>query len=109
TLSGTLTARLLDGEGREVASVAAPVADEIVELALDGLEGIALWDVGNPVLYTLSLTLETPHGVDEGAARFGFRTAEFLAQGFFLNGRHLKLRGLNRHQSFPYAGYAMGR
>ena len=41
--------------------------------------------------------------------RFGFRTAEFTADGFLLNGKPLKLRGLNRHQSFPYAGYAMGR
>ncbi len=27
-------------------------------------------------------------------------TAEFTAEGFLLNGRRLKLRGLNRHQAF---------
>lgn len=80
-----------------------------VDLALDGLEGISLWDIDNPVLYTLELALETGHGRDEARVRFGFRTAQFTPDGFFLNGRHLKLRGLNRHQSFPYTGYAMGR
>src|SRR5690606_26828530 len=62
-----------------------------------------------PVLYTLELVLETPHGMHRTKTRFGFRTAQFTAEGFFLNGRHLKLRGLNRHQSFPYEGYALGR
>ena len=41
--------------------------------------------------------------------RFGFRQVEFTAQGFHLNGQRIKLRGLNRHQSFPHAGYALGR
>lgn len=27
--------------------------------------------------------------------------------GFYLNGKKVKLRGLNRHQSYPYVGYAM--
>ena len=27
--------------------------------------------------------------------------------GFFLNGQHVKLRGLNRHQTYPYVGGAM--
>ncbi len=26
---------------------------------------------------------------------------------FYLNGKKVKLRGLNRHQSYPYVGYAM--
>jgi beta-galactosidase len=42
-------------------------------------------------------------------SRFGFRTAEYTVDGFFLNGRNLKLRGLNRHQAWPHLGYAMGR
>jgi beta-galactosidase len=72
---------------------------------MDGLKGIQLWDLANPALYTLMLAL----GDDAVTQTFGFRAAEFSADGFRLNSRLLKLRGLNRHQSFPYAGYALGR
>ncbi len=30
-----------------------------------------------------------------------------LSDGFYLNGRRVKLVGLNRHQAYPYVGYAM--
>lgn len=108
-LAGTLRARLLAADGAEIASAAADIAGASVEIGFEGLAGIALWDIGDPVLYRLALTLESPHGTDEAAFRFGFRSAEFTPEGFFLNGRPLKLRGLNRHQSFPYAGYALGK
>lgn len=44
--------------------------------------------------------------LDKQETAFGFRTAEFKADGFYLNGTKTFLRGLNRHQSFPYIGYA---
>ena len=44
--------------------------------------------------------------IDRKQVTFGFRTAEFRADGFYLNGKKTFLRGLNRHQSFPYIGYA---
>ena len=45
--------------------------------------------------------------VDEKTVTIGFRQAVFQEDGFYLNGRKVKLRGLNRHQSYPYVGYAM--
>jgi beta-galactosidase len=67
------------------------------------------WDLNHPKLYTLSLELlgydETL--IDHYVTPFGFRTAEFMQKGFFLNGKKIKLRGLNRHQSYPYVGNAM--
>ena len=45
--------------------------------------------------------------IDQKDASCGFRRSEFRADGYYLNGRKIKLRGLNRHQSFPYVGYAM--
>ena len=35
-----------------------------VTLTFADLDGIALWDIDNPALYTLELALETPHGTD---------------------------------------------
>lgn len=103
--TGQLTATLKDATGKVLATAAQPAAAE-VSLRLDGLADIALWDIDSPNLYSLTLSLGDSDVLE---TTFGFRTAEFTPEGFFLNGRHLKLRGLNRHQSFPYSGYALGR
>ena len=68
-----------------------------------------LWSPEVPNLYTLKLSVinEFDETLDEKVIRFGFRSAEFKADGFYLNGEKYKIRGLNRHQSFPYVGYAM--
>ena len=63
-----------------------------------------LWTLESPVLYELTVSLS---GGDSYYVRFGFRSAEFKTDGFYLNGRKIKIRGLNRHQCWPYVGYAM--
>ena len=70
--------------------------------------GITEWDGTHPKLYTLRTELYRGEAViDATDTRFGFREAIFQQDGFYLNGKKVKLRGLNRHQSFPYVGYAM--
>ena len=66
------------------------------------------WTLDAPYLYTCRVELlgEDGEAFDEQSVRFGFRTAEFYADGFYLNDEKVYLRGLNRHQSFPYVGYA---
>ncbi len=108
-LSGTVLATLKDSAGNTIASTDASLDSASIEIAFDDLTGIPLWDLDNPALYTLAVTLDTTHGQDESSFRFGFRSVEFTPEGFKLNGKKVKLRGLNRHQSFPYSGYAMGR
>ncbi|MCR5461101.1 MAG: glycoside hydrolase family 2 protein [Acetatifactor sp.] len=80
------------------------------DYAADGMEAlgeIVLWDVENPALYQLKTQLfQGDVMLDERVDVFGFRTARFRRDGFYLNGRKLKIRGLNRHQSYPYIGYA---
>jgi len=67
-----------------------------------------LWDVDNPVLYTLQLTLDGEDGIDRAEVKFGIRTFEFTPdRGFFLNGRHLQLRGGNLHHDFGGLGTAL--
>lgn len=69
---------------------------------------VMLWSVEHPVLYTLTTRLYAGEELlDERQVSFGFRKADFRQDGFYLNGRKVKLRGLNRHQSYPYVGYAM--
>lgn len=69
---------------------------------------VALWDTATPNLYEIcTQLLKNGNVVDEKVVVFGFRRAEFLQDGFYLNGKKCKIRGLNRHQSYPYVGYAM--
>ena len=69
---------------------------------------ITPWDIDNPNLYNLKTELCIGESViDTHEVKIGFRDAEFRKDGFYLNGKKLKLRGLNRHQSYPYVGYAM--
>ncbi|MBR6472319.1 MAG: glycoside hydrolase family 2 protein [Firmicutes bacterium] len=65
--------------------------------------GVTPWCPEDPAIYTLRAELQ---GKDTREVHFGFRAAEFRSDGFYLNGRKIFLRGLNRHQSWPYVGYA---
>ena len=70
--------------------------------------GVKPWDTRHPVLYTCRVTLlKIGRVMDVKEQKVGFRVAEFREDGFYLNGKKTFLRGLNRHQSFPYVGYAV--
>ncbi len=62
-----------------------------------------LWDIDNPNLYKIEIIV----GSDIYSDTFGLRTAIFKNDGFYLNGKKIKILGLNRHQSYAYVGYAM--
>src|SRR5437773_7875163 len=79
------------------ATAHAPAQNEAVEpiavrVHLPDLSGIKLWDLDHRNLYTAQL-------IDEDSRRFGFREAQFTDHGFALNGKVIKLRGLDRHQT----------
>lgn len=65
---------------------------------------IKLWDIDSPHMYEISVILDDG---DIYTYRTGFKYSEFKADGFYLNGKKLKIIGLNRHQIYPYVGYAM--
>ena len=66
------------------------------------------WSNENPHRYLLKCELLDSCGnvCDTQEVKFGFRTIEFKEDGFYLNGKQTFLRGLNRHQCYPYIGYA---
>ena len=79
-----------------------------IELELNKLVNIELWDIDSPNLYDLRVSLTSDDVVvDTYLTRLGFRDAKVTENGFYLNGKKVKIRGLNRHQAFPYVGYAM--
>ncbi|MBV8207096.1 MAG: glycoside hydrolase family 2 protein [Acidobacteria bacterium] len=83
-----------------------PPLDPVVRLM--NLGPVERWSLESPQLYTLVARLiRGGRVVDEDRRRFGFRQAEFTDHGFELNGKVVKLRGLDRHQTFPWVGQAM--
>lgn len=72
------------------------------------LSNARLWCCDDPYRYTLRCQLLDDDGkvCDTRSIQFGIRTIHFRADGFYLNGKKTFLRGLNRHQSYPYVGYA---
>ena len=65
------------------------------------------WDNNHPIRYTCRVSLlKVGRVLDVQEHKIGFRTVEFQADGFYLNGEKTFLRGLNRHQCYPYVGYA---
>jgi len=97
---------LRDGEvvvaGEPKAAVVGVNARDLGNAPLD------LWTLEDPVVYTLRTTLyDDGEVIDTKDVDFGVRTARFEKDGFYLNGKLLKIRGLNRHQCWPYVGYAM--
>jgi beta-galactosidase len=108
----TLEAALYDGDkllAKTSQDVTAAVgAAAPVTLHLDNLGAIELWGLKSPKLYRVEVRLL--HGsrlLDNDTRSIGFREAKFTPQGFSLNGTVVKLRGLDRHQTFPWVGQAM--
>jgi beta-galactosidase len=110
----TLEAELCDGD-KILAKQHAPLSTHVGEsttpsqiLGLEHLTGIELWDLRKPKLYEVHLRLvQNGKVLDQASRRIGFREARFTPEGFSLNGRIVKLRGLDRHQTFPFVGQAM--
>ena len=79
--------------------------DDVMELPVPGARP---WSPEDPYLHTLVVQLERDDQVlDVQKIPFGFRTLRWEADGFYLNGEKIFLRGLNRHQCMPYVGYAI--
>ena len=67
-----------------------------------------LWSPETPALYTLETKLYIgKRCVDQEQTRFGIREVIITPEGLCLNGETRFLRGVNRHQEYPYIGYAL--
>jgi beta-galactosidase len=110
----SIEVELLDGDrqiakGSQKVSASAPSAELAKStVSLSNLSGIKLWGLEDRNLYSVRVRLLRGTQVtDEDSRRFGFRQAQFTDHGFELNGKVIKLRGLDRHQTFPFVGQAM--
>lgn len=69
------------------------------------------WDIETPVLYTAVSKLFSGNTlVDQFETPFGIRSFHFDADsGFFLNGKHVKLNGVNMHHGLGPLGAAVNK
>jgi len=68
-----------------------------------------LWDIENPYQYTVKTVVKVNgETVDEYFVKTGFRTYRLDPnKGMFLNGRHVKIKGVCAHQDFGLTGKAV--
>lgn len=67
-----------------------------------------LWSPDAPNLYNLKTEIiKEGKTIDSEITRIGIKTVKFIDQDLYLNGKKTFLRGVNRHQEYPYIGYAL--
>lgn len=73
------------------------------------LNNAHLWSLENPYLYkVISVVKSENQIVHQTTTRFGIKTVKFDAkEGFFLNGKQIKIQGTNNHQDHAGIGSAL--
>ncbi|SMD45170.1 Beta-galactosidase/beta-glucuronidase [Aquiflexum balticum DSM 16537] len=73
------------------------------------IEGIKTWNPEHPHLYEASFILmQNENIVFQKKETFGFRTVELREQdGFYVNGKRVVFKGVNRHSFYPNTGRAL--
>lgn len=106
--------QIIDAEGNVVAEAKAAgeallAREKHTSAAFCDVLNPALWDTDNPNLYNIvTKIILDGNVVDEFTTRTGFR--EIILdkdKGFFINGKHLKLKGFNCHQDHAGVGAAI--
>jgi beta-galactosidase len=108
-----LKAMLYDPSGKLVSTVrsqvkAIPAGKKSLFEQSIPVEFPAFWSPEKPQLYKLVIAVENNGKVtDSTSLKTGIRQISFKADGFYLNNERYLIRGTNRHQEYPYVGYAL--
>lgn len=73
------------------------------------IQNAQLWDLDNPYLYKVVSVVKSGNQIiHQTKTRFGIKTVKFDAkEGFFLNGKSIKIQGTNNHQDHAGIGSAL--
>jgi beta-galactosidase len=97
-----------------------PLLDEPIESVAPGfashttaaatVHAPLLWSSEQPRVYDAVVELvRDGHVVEARRCNLGFRRVELRDQQFFVNGRSIKIKGVNRHEFDPATGYTQNR
>ena len=111
----TIEHRLLDAEGREVQRMESNQTEQLKAKITKNHQAMMrigqphLWSTDDPYLYKVITTIKVNGLVtDVYETTTGFRDIDFTADlGFLLNGKPLKLKGVNLHQDHAGVGAAI--
>ncbi|NLE01350.1 MAG: glycoside hydrolase family 2 protein, partial [Fibrobacter sp.] len=113
----TITTSIVDNTNTVVAQASSQAiipagGSKIVDQTTSAISNPHLWDIDDPYLYSVYIQIHDEGGcVDEYKTRMGIRslTLSKIDGQCYLNGKKLKLRGLNRHETYPYIGRAASK
>ena len=107
----TLNTKIIDSDGKEVISGTTSFpSDSLIEICQNfEMENVQLWDTENPYMYSaISEIWRKGKLIDSYTTEFGIRTIEFNPdKGFFLNGRHTRIKGVCLHHDLGPLGAAV--
>jgi beta-galactosidase len=114
TSNGSVCSYITDRNGK----ILAKTVEQKVNLGINkdftvkqklNLNNVNLWSLENPYLYKVTSVLKLGNQiVHQTKSRFGIKTVKFDAkEGFFLNGKHIKIQGTNNHQDHAGIGSAL--
>ena len=95
-IAGDWSGTLYDADRKPVAKLAQNAKTQTIRQ-------VSLWSAEKPYLYTLVLK----KGDDIRTKRIGFKDQKVVGNAFLINGKAVKLRGVNRHDASPENGRAV--
>lgn len=98
---------LSEGERKIFSSVKKAEKDTVFEI---DISDVKLWSAETPFLYTMTTSLLKDGEVKESYKNnVGVKKIEIKNAALFINGRQVKLKGVNRHDTNTDKGYAVSR
>jgi hypothetical protein len=102
---------LFDMRGEKLEGIfKSPLKKDAASVSVAGrFEGVKSWNPEMPVLYDMRVSLmKKGRAIHIETKRIGFRTVELRAHdGFYVNGKKVVFKGVNRHSFWPETGRAL--
>lgn len=96
--------------GVEKRSVSIAAGEESLQSFKIPFEGWNLWSAETPVLYDGSIALSQGDNVSEKVAfKFAPRKVEIIGNQLLVNGKAIKIKGVNIHEHNQYTGHVISR
>jgi beta-galactosidase len=109
-----ISQRILDNNGKQKSHTVTEKLTIEAQSALNVTQLVSVaspkwWDIETPVMYTAETTVKLNNKVvDVYTTPFGIRTFKFdIDKGFILNGKQVKIKGLNLHEDAGSLGVAV--